>query len=57
MTVGSPGADSSNLVTLIDGKPMVDVAAELFGKMLVLWGRYFASVATSGFVEYRAPAR
>src|SRR6266436_6678185 len=55
MTVGSPGADSSNLVTrLIDGKPMVDVAAELFGRMPVLWGRYFTSVATSGLVEYRA---
>jgi hypothetical protein len=39
---------------LIDGKPMVDVAAELFGRMPVLWGRYFTSVATSGLVEYRA---
>ena len=40
MITGSPGADSSNLVTrLIDGKPMVDVAAELFGRMPVLWGR------------------
>src|SRR5258708_2252728 len=55
MAIGSPGADSSNLVTrLIDGKPMVDVAAELFGRMPVLWGRYFTSVATSGLVEYRA---
>src|SRR5258707_1860084 len=55
MTTGSPGADSSNLVTrLIDGKPMVDVAAELFGRMPVLWGRYFTSVAASGLVEYRA---
>jgi hypothetical protein len=33
MAIGRPGADSSNLVTrLIDGKPMVDVAAELFGR-------------------------
>jgi hypothetical protein len=55
MAVGSPGADSSNLVTrLIDGKPMVDVAAELFGQMPVLWGRYFTSVAATGLVEYRA---
>ena len=55
MTIGRPGADSSNLVTrLIHGKPMVDVAAELFGQMPVLWGRYFTSVATSGLVEYRA---
>jgi hypothetical protein len=55
MAIGSPGADSSNLVTrLIDGKPMLDVAAELFGRMPVLWGRYFTSVATSGLVEYRA---
>src|SRR5260370_36845281 len=50
----SPGADSPTLVSrLIDGKPMVDVAAELFGRMPVLWGRYFTSVATSGLVEYR----
>jgi hypothetical protein len=55
MAIGSPGADSSNLVTrLIDGKLMVDVAAELFGRMPVLWGRYFTSVATSAPVEYRA---
>jgi len=55
VAIGSPGADSSNLVTrLINGKPMVDVAAELFGQMPVLWGRYFTSVATSGLVEYRA---
>jgi len=55
MAIGSPGADSSNLVTrLIGGKPMVDVAAELLGQMPVLWGRYFTSVATSGLVEYRA---
>lgn len=55
MAVGSPGADSSNLVTrLIGGKPMVDVAAELFGQMPVLWGRYFTSVAATGLVEYRA---
>src|SRR5215467_16389749 len=55
MTIGSPGADSSNLVTrFIGDKPMVDVAAELFGQMPVLWGRYFTSVATSGLVEYRA---
>src|SRR5258708_18138132 len=55
MTTGSPGADSSSLVTrLIDGKPMVDVAAALFGRMPVLWGRYFTRVATSGLVEYRA---
>lgn len=55
MAVGSPGADSSNLVTrLIDGKPMVDVAAELIGQMPVLWGRYFTSVAATGLVEYRA---
>jgi hypothetical protein len=55
MAIGSPGADSSNLVTrLINGKPMVDVAAELFGRMPVLWGRYFTSAATSGLVEYRA---
>ncbi len=54
MAVGSPGADSSNLVTrLINGKPMVDVAAEMFGQMPVLWGRYFTSVATTGLVEYR----
>lgn len=55
MATGSPGADSSNLVTrLIDGKPMVDVAADLFGAMPVLWGRYFTSVAATGLVEYRA---
>ncbi len=55
IAIGSPGADSSNLVTrLIDGKPMVDVAAELFGQMPVLWGRYFTSVAATGLVEYRA---
>src|SRR5215813_7755876 len=55
MAIGSPGADSSNLVTrLIDGRPMVDVAAELFGQMPVLWGRYFTSVGTTGLVEYRA---
>ena len=55
MAIGSPGADSSNLVTrLVNGKPMVDVAAELLGQMPVLWGRYFTSVATSGLVEYRA---
>src|SRR5882672_7419734 len=58
MAIGRPGADSSNLVTrLIHGKPMVDVAAELFGQMPVLWGRYFTSVATSGLVEYRAIRR
>src|SRR5215470_12306408 len=55
MAIGSPGADSSNLVTrLIDGKPMVEVAAGLFGRMPVLWGRYFTSVAASGLVEYQA---
>src|SRR5262249_3828498 len=55
MAIGSPGADSSNLVTRrIGGKPMVDVAAELFGRMPVLWGRYFTSVAATGLVEYRA---
>ena len=55
MAIGRPGADSSNLVTrLIDGKPMVDVAADLFGEMPVVWGRYFTSAATSGLVEYRA---
>jgi hypothetical protein len=55
MTIGHPGADSSNLVTRhINGKPMVDVATELFGQTPVLWGRYFNSVAASGLVEYRA---
>jgi hypothetical protein len=55
MAIGSPGADSSNLVTrLIGSKPMVDVAAEMFGQMPVLWGRYFTSVAATGLVEYRA---
>jgi hypothetical protein len=55
MAFGSPGADSSNLVTrLIDGKPMVDVAADVLGQMPVLWGRYFTSVAATGVVEYRA---
>jgi len=55
MAIGRAGADSSNLVTRhIGGKPMVDVAAELFGQMPVLWGRYFTSAATSGLVEYRA---
>jgi hypothetical protein len=55
MPIGSPGADSSNLVTrLIDGKPMLDVAATEFGRMPVLWGRYFTSVAATGLVEYRA---
>src|SRR6266851_4587581 len=57
MITGCPGADSSNLVTrLIDSKPMVDIAAELFGRMPVLWGRHFTSVATSGLVEYRTTA-
>jgi hypothetical protein len=55
MAIGSPGADSSNLVTrLIDGEPMLDVAAKMFGEMPVLWGRYLTSVATTGLVEYRA---
>src|SRR5215468_2860301 len=55
MAIGSPGADSSNLVTrLINGRPMVDVATDLFGRTPVLWGRYFTSAATSGLVEYRA---
>jgi hypothetical protein len=55
MATGSPGADSSNLVTrLINGKPMLDVAADLFGRPPVLWGRYFTSAAASGLVEYRA---
>lgn len=55
MAMGHPGADSSNLVTrLINGKPMVDVAADLFGQVPVLWGRYFTSVAATGLVEYRA---
>ncbi len=55
MAIGSPGADSSALVTRhINGKPMLDVAAEMFGRMPVLWGRYFTSVAATGLVEYRA---
>jgi hypothetical protein len=49
MAMGCPGADSSNLVTRqISGKPMVDIAADLFGTTPMLWGRYFNSVAATG---------
>jgi len=55
MAVGSPGADSSTLVTgLINGRPMIDVASDLFGQTPVVWGRYFTDAATTGLVEYRA---
>ena len=55
MAVGSPGADSSTLVTnLINGRSMIDVASDLFGETPVVWGRYFTDAATTGLVEYRA---
>ena len=51
---GKPGADSSNLVTSqINGKTLIDLAAELFGAMPAFWGRYFTSVQSTGVVEYR----
>jgi hypothetical protein len=46
MTVGVPGAHSSNLVTSqIGGRNLIDLAANLFGRPPVVWGRYFTSVA------------
>jgi hypothetical protein len=53
MAIGSPGADSSNLVTsLINGESMLDVATGLFGRAPVVWGRYFTAAGTTGLVEY-----
>ena len=54
MSKGSPGADSSSPVNnQIAGKPLVQLAAELYGTMPVFWGRYFTSTSATGTVEYR----
>jgi hypothetical protein len=49
MTMGLPGADSSNPVTA----EMVQGAQQLFGATPAFWGRYFTSAGTTGSVEYR----
>jgi hypothetical protein len=49
MTIGLPAADSSSLVTTVmNGKTIVDLANDLYGRMPVVWGRYFG-----GWAEYR----
>ena len=54
MAQGMPGADSASLVTTqIDGRNLIELATDLFGRTPVVWGRYFTSVATTGVVEYR----
>jgi|SRR5215470_3062065 len=54
MAKGKPGADSSVLVTSqIGGKPLVELAIELYGEAPAFWGRYFTSASTGGNVEYR----
>jgi hypothetical protein len=42
VAIGLPGADSSSLVTkIIKHKTIVDLANDLYGRMPVVWGRYF----------------
>jgi hypothetical protein len=54
MSKGSPGADSSAPVNShFNGKPLVELAAELYGTNPVFWGRYFTSTSVTGTVEYR----
>jgi hypothetical protein len=54
MSKGSPGVDSSAPVNnQINGKPLVQLAAELYGTQPVFWGRYFTSTSATGTVEYR----
>lgn len=54
MAQGAPGADSATLVTdQIDGRNLIQLASDLFGRTPAIWGRYFTSVATTGVVEYR----
>jgi hypothetical protein len=51
---GLPGVDSSSPVTTPkDGKPLPEIAKDLFGSYPAFWGRYFTSINTLGDIEYR----
>src|SRR5207253_165074 len=54
MAIGKTAGDSSVVVTsMIDGRPMLDVAAEELGTKPLVWGRYFTGSATKNSVVYR----
>jgi hypothetical protein len=55
MAKGSPGADSSDLVTSIwHGKSLLDLANQNLGQDPVLWGRYFKEPGNSNHFQYQA---
>lgn len=54
MATGKPGADSSNLVThRINGKSLIQLSEEVFGRAPVLWGRYFKRFGDTNPVQYQ----
>jgi len=52
MAKGKAGADSSVPVnSQIQGKNLIQVAADMFQTTPVLWGRYFTSVSTLSLIH------